>query len=206
MRGQEVQVATKALQTSDEPELRTAILAAARELLLQRGLGSFSLRQVARSVGRSATSIYLHFQSKSELVHALIEEGFELLHEELELAAAGESPLKAIGQAYLDFGQKRPGYYELMFLTNVEVVGRHPAHGYRRARRSLELLSRALLPELGDSTHDLDLRTLSLWSALHGIVSVELGGRLDSRVDVTRFRDRALAQALAGAVSAEPAS
>ena len=75
----------------EESPLRAAILDAARSLLVSHGLRDFSLRQVARSVGRSATAIYLHFEGKDALVHALIDEGFESLKGEVLRSSARET-------------------------------------------------------------------------------------------------------------------
>lgn len=52
-------------------------------MLLEVGFDRMSMRKIATSVGCSATSIYLYFTNKDDLLHALIEEGFDLLYDEL---------------------------------------------------------------------------------------------------------------------------
>ncbi|MCB0293643.1 MAG: helix-turn-helix transcriptional regulator, partial [Calditrichaeota bacterium] len=55
------------------------ILDVTRALLVQQGLTQLSIRMIARAVGCSVGSIYFHFKNKDELIHALIEEGFDKL-------------------------------------------------------------------------------------------------------------------------------
>ena len=67
-------------------DLRHAILDATRQLLVADGYPNLSMRKIAGAVGCSATSIYLHFAGKDALVHALIGEGMETLHDALTAA------------------------------------------------------------------------------------------------------------------------
>ena len=76
--------------TSDGPEngdLRRRILDTARHQLVQDGYQDLSMRKIASAIGYSATSIYLYFDSKDALLHALIHEGMMGLRDQLEEAA-----------------------------------------------------------------------------------------------------------------------
>src|SRR6516165_166958 len=53
------------------------IVTAARQLLEDEGLHSFSMRRLADRLGGRAPVIYKHFASKSALMAALISVGFE---------------------------------------------------------------------------------------------------------------------------------
>ena len=78
-------------------ELRRLILDEARHLMINRGYHSLSMRKIASKAGCSATSIYLYFRNKDDLLHALIEEGFEMLRQRLiETAAANSEPIMRI--------------------------------------------------------------------------------------------------------------
>jgi AcrR family transcriptional regulator len=120
-------------------DLRRAILDESRRLLLEQGYGHVSMRKVAAAVGCTATSIYLHFDSKDALIHALIEEGMDLLYADLEKAAATDGPAEvryeALCRAFLDFGLGNPEYYEIMFQLTPREMQRYPSEKYRGARR-----------------------------------------------------------------------
>ncbi len=66
--------------------LKYQIIEAAREVLLSEGYRNLSLRKVARKIDVSATSIYLHFESKDDLVHCLIEQAIKQLNSRLQSA------------------------------------------------------------------------------------------------------------------------
>src|SRR4051794_19800762 len=62
---------------------RAAILDAALELSADGGLGSLSLRSVAKKVGIVPTAFYRHFASVDELGLALLDESFASLRDML---------------------------------------------------------------------------------------------------------------------------
>lgn len=55
-------------------EVRTVLIAATQQLVLQRGLHGLSLRAVAAAVGRSTTSVFQHFGSREALLQAALED------------------------------------------------------------------------------------------------------------------------------------
>lgn len=69
--------------SADSTPLRRQILDESRSMLLEVGFDRMSMRKIATSVGCSATSIYIYFKNKDDLLHALIEEGFDMLLAEL---------------------------------------------------------------------------------------------------------------------------
>ncbi len=197
--------APPAHRSETDADLRQLILDHARHLLISDGYEAFSMRKIARSVGCSATSIYLHFESKDALTHALIDEGMRRLYAELSaVAEAHPDPaarLDALGRAYVRFGLDNPEYYQVMFQLHPERMARYPAEDYRRARRNIELFGEALSD--GDEAGALFVPTSSevasavFWTALHGLVSLHLAERVDVRVAGEDFIDAAVRQALA---------
>ncbi len=185
-------------------DLRRAILDEARHLLVSDGYDNLSMRKIASAVGCSATSIYLHFENRDALIHALIDEGMEKLHERLVAAGAEPEPasrLDALAHAYVRFGLDNPEYYHVMFQLHPERMERYPADNYRRARRNLELHAEAL--ESGVlagvfSVESPDTSAHVLWTALHGLVSLLLAERVDVKLADAAFVDAAIRHAVAG--------
>lgn len=102
--------------------LRGEILTAARELLAETGnQDAVSVRAVARRVGVTTPSIYLHFKDKDDLLDAVCAEVFETLAVALEAASAEAAGpferLVALGRAYIGFARAKPEHYRLAFMV-----------------------------------------------------------------------------------------
>lgn len=189
----------------DPGDLRTAVLDAARTLLVREGYRDLSMRDVARAVGCSVSSIYLYFAGKDELVHTLMDEGFERWHRRMtELVAAHATPteqLAAVCRAYVEFGIANPEFYEIMYMFHSDRMARYPKELFRRARRNLELMGElvaAHAPDVAGDPEEARVRATALWATLHGIVSTIIADRLDRRIDRQRYVDGAITYALAG--------
>jgi AcrR family transcriptional regulator len=181
------------------------ILDTTRLLLVEEGYNNLSMRKIARAVGCSATSIYLHFESKDALIHALIDEGMEQLRGRLQVARdAGARPLaglESLCREYIRYGLENPEYYEVMFAIHPEHMARYPAEKYRRARRNLDLFAAALrdTDEAGAlRVPDPDFGACVVWAALHGAVTLLIAKRLDVRIDPEAFVEGVVHQALSG--------
>lgn len=194
-----------------EGDLRTAVLDAARQLLVREGYRDLSMRDVARAVGCSVSSIYLYFAGKDALVHALMDEGFERWHRRMgEVAGAAadaEARLEAVCRAYVEFGLANPEFYEIMYMFHSDRMARYPKELFRRARRNLEELGTLAAAYAGDESGGpgdaagadaARVRATALWATLHGIVSTVIADRLDRRLDRGRVVDGAIRYALAG--------
>lgn len=189
--------------TKPATDLRRRILNEARHLLLRVGYHDLSMRKIATAAGVSATSIYLYFEGKDQLLHALIEEGFELLIADLQKAMEreGGEPERLSGfmQAYFRFAFDQPEYYELMFSIRPDQMERYPVEKFRRARLGIELTEQLLKRGInhGDFTIVETNRTAwFVWSSLHGAVSLVKAQRLDVRIPVEDFLKTAAASVL----------
>ena len=199
-----------ARRAETDADLRRVILDHARHLLVADGYDALSMRKIAGSVGCSATSIYLHFDNKDALTHALISEGMALLYDALQAATEGVSApadrLLALSQTYVRFGLDNPEYYEVMFQLHPERMARYPAEEYRRARRNIERFGETIADGLADgsltSPNPPDVASAVLWTALHGLVSLHLASRVDVRLAGDEFVDAAVRQSLAPFVHA----
>lgn len=194
------------MQQPQDMDLRRAILDTARHLLVRDGYKSLSMRRIAREIGYSATSIYLYFDNKDALFHALVDEGMDRLHATFREAAAAHSGdpvrrLLALCTSYLRFGLEHPEYYEIMFMSHPEHMARYPAENYRRARRSLDLLAETLEEGHRQGVIVADEPRVAasvLWSSLHGAVALLLARRIDARIDAEAFLQQTIQYTLRG--------
>ncbi len=99
--------------------LPDALRAAAAAVIIERGLGAFSIREVARRAGVSHAAPGYHFGDSTGLLTALAVEGFENLRREMVDAASAEDDpverLTAIGRAYVRVAQRFPAHCEVIF-------------------------------------------------------------------------------------------
>jgi AcrR family transcriptional regulator len=188
-----------------DTDLRTAVLDAARQLLVREGYRDLSMRDVANAVGCSVSSIYLYFAGKDELVHTLMDEGFERWYRRMKDIADGagtpREKLEGICRAYVEFGLANREYYEIMYMFHSDRMARYPKELFRRARRNFDLIAdlvTAYTPESVTAPDDARIMATALWATLHGVVSTIISDRLDRRIDQQRYVDGAIQFALSG--------
>lgn len=129
------------------------IVAAARDLISQRGYDAVSLREVAERVGVTKAALYYHFPSKAELYDAVLEEDAGAM---MELVAAARlddgsfaERLDRLGALVCDYLGQRPAVARL-FLR--ELVGHGPyltGAGAARVSEILELAAAFLAAGMG---------------------------------------------------------
>jgi AcrR family transcriptional regulator len=99
---------------------REEILGAAKELFLEQGYDSTTIRRIADRVGISAPALYLYFKDKEALMLALCDQTFGHLIEAIdEIEKTVADPLARVlrfGEAYVRFGLTHPDEYRLVFL------------------------------------------------------------------------------------------
>jgi len=163
-------------------ELRQTILEAAVKLFEEQGgFENFSLRQVAEEIGYSATTIYLYFRDKDELLFYVVVEGFREFGQQLEEGYRSSTDpverLLNIGRAYVQFGLDHPMHYRLMFIQRGDFLERPPPEGFESVLDSFDILQRAVGEAMSAGTlpkGDVEAYSSTLWVSVHGLVSLHL--------------------------------
>ncbi|MEX2583009.1 MAG: TetR/AcrR family transcriptional regulator [Gemmatimonadota bacterium] len=191
------------MQPWTDTGLRTATLDASRTLLVEEGYDRLSMRKIASAVGCSVSSIYLYFANKDQLVHALIDEGFQRWYEIVkESAAVPEPPIQRLElhcRRYIEFGLENPEYYEIMYMFHARRMARFPRELFRRAARSMDVLTdlvQQCAPELGACEEEARVHAHVVWAILHGVVSTILTARLDIRLDREAYIETSIQSAV----------
>lgn len=151
------------------------IVAAAWRLARERGLGGWSLRDVAEAVGMRAPSLYVYFPSKNAVFDAMFADGCAALLTRIAPAAAEAEGqqirelLHVAATMFFDFCAEDPARYQLLFLRTVP--GFEPSAGsYALAQEVIDELARVFGAVGLVAAEDVDL-----WTALTvGLVTQQL--------------------------------
>src|SRR6478609_4612038 len=122
------------------------IVHAAWLLARQRGLGGWSLRDVADAVGMRAPSLYEYFEGKNALYDAMFADGYTELLDKIDSAPDEQDPdrlLSIAAHLFFDFCVEDPARHQLLFLRTLP--GFEPSsESYALAQSALDRLTEVL--------------------------------------------------------------
>lgn len=160
-------------------QVREDVKAVALEQLAEGGAQTISLNAIAKRLGVSGPALYRYYAGRDELLNELVIDAYHDLRDALARSAAGsagvprpEQRMRDLAHAYRQWAREHPHRYELLF--------RPPFPGYdAHAEPLAEAASTVMLSALGvldgDEADDVQY-VVRVWSCMHGIVSLELGG------------------------------
>ncbi len=159
-------------------------------LARERGLGSWSLRDLADAAGMRAPSLYVYFDGKNALFDAMFADGYWAFLARIDATPVERDPHAMIRRAahvFFDFCVEDPARFQLLFLRTIPGFAPSEA-SYGLAREALDRLVEVLRE--ADVT---DRRAVDLWTAvLTGLATQQIsndpggdrwGRLLDEAVD-----------------------
>ncbi len=176
-------------------DLRSALLAAAEQELVERGVEAFSLRSVAKRAGVSHAAPAHHFGDTGGLLTALAADGlrrfvgFQFRREALG-APDPVSQMVGAGLGYIDFVLEHPALFRLIFTS--ARIDRDDAEFRSASRVSYQHLL-AVTRAAGGTEADIP----AVWAGAHGLADLLMSGQLPSLSRLGQpARDKALAEAM----------
>ena len=165
-------------------DLKNALIKAGVEILSREGVHGLSLRKVAQKAGVSHTAPYSHFSDKQALIAAISTEGFQIIYEKLDNAIQRYQgyPLRQLVEgawAYIQFALSDPAHFKVTLSSVLEREKDYPAFvemsqkSYGLVIRIVETCQAAGLLRPGP----VDVEAVSVWSIVHGFVSLLLEGQ-----------------------------
>lgn len=177
-------------------QVRAEITRRAWEQIATAGASALSLNAIAKQMGMSGPALYRYFASRDDLITELVREAYRSLAETLRAAAATGADLAGLARALRDWALADPQRYLLVYGT--------PVPGYH-APADITAISSEIMTTLLDAcaalaptgaATPLDAyladhrdwaaghpappealrRFLSVWTRLHGVLSLELAG------------------------------
>jgi AcrR family transcriptional regulator len=166
--------------------VREKILAAARGLFVNHGFEAVSLRKIAEAIEYTAPAIYTHFPDKESILVELCRRDFAALAAHFHKVGKVADPVERlyrIGVGYIRFAVEFPNQYRLMFMTpdlrevqpeehDIKSMNDPDQDGYAFMRVAVKESIEAgrLRPEFKDP----ELVAQILWSAVHGVASLQI--------------------------------
>jgi AcrR family transcriptional regulator len=176
-----------------QEEQREMALAAAELLIVKDGIAGLSMRQVAKAIGYTVGNLYLLFSNQDDLLAAINERTADAIHTFLQDAvephADPAARLHAMAGGYIDFAQRNPNRFRLMFEHQLpaEMLPRHSTD--IRLKRLFDLVEANLKPLMPGAKADaLRAAAAALWSAVHGVCTLAVSGKLKWS-GLTDYRD-----------------
>lgn len=171
-------MSTQPRKDRERAERHRRIVDTARELAETQGWDAVTVRRLADSIEYSQPVLYSHFAGKAAIVGAVAEQGIveltAVLRAATQIAATPAVALESVARAYLGFAEDNPALYEAMFVLTTDLVfGLDAPQTLRDAFAVFEDLFRPFVPEA-----ELGVRAEVAWSSLHGIATLDRGGRL----------------------------
>ena len=185
---------------AERQQLRTLIMDAARELFVSRGVEAVTMREIAKRIGYSATSIYLHFADKEALIRAVCDTDFSALADALKKNLANSDPVErmlAIGRDYAAFALNYPNHYRMMFMTEhppcdpaSSTIQQNNAEqdAYFQLKTVVNdvFLAGKFRPDLTDA----DLIAQTIWAGMHGVCALQISMANDIWVNWATIEQR----------------
>lgn len=172
----------KVKTAAEKNQLKTLIIDAARDLFVTKGVEAVSMREIAKRIGYSATSIYLHFKDKDAILRAIVDTDFQSLALRLEGVLAIKDPierLQTLGRGYAEFALNYPSHYRMMFMMprpmcceGVEVKDSAEQAAYYQLLNTVKAVHAT--GAVKDGLDNPELVAQTIWAGIHGVCSLEI--------------------------------
>jgi len=170
---------TKSISRDD---VRSSILEASIALMNEGGLGSLSMREVARRAGVSHQAPYHYFADREAILAELAGDGFDRLYDymvsAIGLARDKAGKNRAMGEAYIRFALNNPEVFRLMFRCEMVDLANYP-EAKEKADKCFQLVADTLGAVITADKTSADLApVIAAWSTAHGLATLMLEGKL----------------------------
>jgi AcrR family transcriptional regulator len=173
-------------------QMREEVKEAALRQLAEGGAPALSLNAIAKELGVSGPALYRYFAGRDAMLTELILDAYTDLTEALRAAPANLSDQAA---AYRSWALAQPHRYRLLFSAPLPGYDAHDERLVAAGQRAMDLLLATAGPgpqpagpelaaQLTAWTGTIDpavaLHAVTIWSRLHGFVSLEIEGNFAS--------------------------
>ena len=183
-------------------ELRSGLLAAAREIATNEGWGAVTIRRIAERIEYSPPVLYEYFDSKEDLLLELVRIGYaEQLGAVKSAREASDDPEEALlgmTRAWCRFAFDSPDLYQVMYgLGGVSFPVPELRKEGEKIAEAMERAIEEVLKKYGKDDTGVREKVVLGWGTLHGLVALAMAGRVAGGEEVERLVDLAMRDYLA---------
>jgi AcrR family transcriptional regulator len=167
----------------ERTEMRSAMVAAVREIAATEGWATVSIRKIAERIEYSPTLLYQYFESKDAVVHEIRRLGYEALLDRLQIAERKvtnpQNRLLQLARANVDLAFEQPEVFKAML--GMDGTPCDPPADATAPAEIAQLIRRSLSDAAGAevlSAKDLDAYTEAFFAAVQGVVTMFLNDLL----------------------------
>lgn len=169
---------TQTRKERERSERQQRIIDTAREIAETDGWDAVTVRKLAERIEYSQPVLYSHFAGKDAIVSAVAEQGCAELAAALgalvDTADTPEAALAVVVDAYLAFARDSAALYDAIFVLPTEL--KFGPDAPQALQDAFAVLARAFAPFAPPD--DAETFTEVAWSTLHGLATLDRGGRL----------------------------
>jgi AcrR family transcriptional regulator len=188
-----------------DPATRSELIEISARLLAKEGPEAMSSRRIAKLAGTSTMAVYTYFGSMSGLVREMVHEGFGRLAAAFDRSRPSDDPvadLALLGRVYRGTAVANAHLYSVMFggrtLAGFELTEADRQYGRFNLIRVVETTARCIASGRF-AAEDATLVAHHMWLAMHGQVTLEIGGYLIEPCDADRCFESQLVTLMVGA-------
>lgn len=154
--------------------LRQELLAATADLVDREGPARVTLRDVASAAQTSTSAVYSLFGGKSQLLTAVVDDGFRSFRDSQVTAARDGLP--ALGVAYRTWAMEHQALYRLMFGGALAAYVECQPSPDAAADAMAPLMEAVASAQAAGTLRaaPVDVIASAIWGQVHGLVSLEL--------------------------------
>ena len=183
-------------------ELRSGLLAAAREIATNEGWGAVTIRRIAERIEYSPPVLYEYFDSKEDLLLELVRMGYAeqlgAVESARDASDDSEEALLGMTRAWCRFAFDSPDLYQVMYgLGGVSFPVPELRKEGEKIAEAMERAIEEVLKKYGKDDTGVREKVVLGWGTLHGLVALAMAGRITGGEEVERLVDLAMRDYLA---------
>jgi len=189
-------------------DLAQALVDTSEQLILEKGVEAFSLREAARLVGVDPSACYRHYKDKNAILKALAKKGFtamaQSMNEDLKKKAhaSTEEKIETLCLGYFHFADKAPALFRVMFgQLGVDSRDASLKGHYENDLGPYDILIQVVTAWSTEKKFKKNPQetALELWAAIHGLTCLAMDGAVQAELsskDKTRKAIASLAKTM----------